>query len=108
MDKYGALLILLLILVCYLSFFRGVYNNTTVESEEGMAPIGANTFVNHYPRGRCIKGSFERSACSVGNCPIGTTVTDQRYCGIMCAQEVDAEDRKNCNKECMEMVKNCH
>lgn len=106
MDKYGALLILLIVVVVYFSFFDKP-RWLTVDSEEGMAPLNYGTYHNPYLRGGCDKGSFKRSDCSVGNCPMGTTISDKKYCGIMCAQEVEKVDRDNCNEYCMGMVKDC-
>jgi hypothetical protein len=109
MDKYGTLLILLIVVVCYFSFFRGSYDENSIkaESKEGMAPLDYGSYDNPYLRGGCAKGSFKRTACSLGNCPLGTTISDKRYCGIMCAQEVEKEDRRKCNDYCMDMVKDC-
>lgn len=75
---------------------------------ENMAPLDWGTYKNNYPRGECNQGSFEQTACSVGNCPLGTTVTDQRFCGIQCAQDPDPVSRKECYDYCMNMMKGCH
>jgi hypothetical protein len=107
MDKYGALLILFIVVVVYFTFFNNWHLSSSVDSEEGMAPLNYGTYHNPYLRGGCDKGSFKKTACSIGNCPMGTTVSDERYCGIMCAQEVEKADRDDCNDYCMDMVKDC-
>jgi hypothetical protein len=69
---------------------------------EGMAPLDFGTFHNNYPRGECQTGKFwERKPCEVGNCPLGTTVSDQQFCRIQCAQDPDAEERQECYEFCM-------
>lgn len=75
---------------------------------EHMAPLGWGSYENRtYPDGGCDIGTLERSDCEVGNCPMGSTVSDARYCGIQCAQDPDVKTRTDCYNDCMEMVKNC-
>jgi hypothetical protein len=104
MNKLGALILLLIVVVLFLFSM----SNGATQTNEYMAPLNFGTYKNNYPRGNCKTGSFERSDCSVGNCPLGTTVTDDRYCNIQCAQELDEKDRKKCHDYCMNMVKDCH
>lgn len=69
---------------------------------EGMAPLNFGTFYDNYPRGQCRTGKFwERKSCEVGNCPLGTTVSDQQFCHIQCAQDPDPEERQRCYEVCM-------
>lgn len=96
--------VILVLMIVYIS-----YNDP---SKEGMislsgAPLNYSTFDPQIPYGKFDAGSFESNDCSVGNCPLGTTVTDDRYCGIQCAQEVDKDDRMKCYAQCMEMMKSC-
>ena len=72
---------------------------------EGMAPLNFGTFYDNYPRGECRTGRFlERKPCEVGNCPLGTTVSDQQFCRIQCAQDPDAKERQDCYEFCMRNV----
>lgn len=111
MDKIGLLIIIALLalcVVCYWSKSTDDQNNNS-ETTEGMAPLNTGTYRTGVEYGKCNKGSFKRSACSVGNCPLGTTVTDDRFCGIQCAQEVTEQDRKKCHAHCMKMMRSgCH
>lgn len=74
---------------------------------EHMAPLNDSqtTFKNNYPRGRCNMGSFKRSDCSVGNCPIGSPISNKQFCDIQCAQGVGKKDRKKCYDICMRQMK---
>lgn len=72
---------------------------------EGMAPLNFGTFYNNYPRGECQTGKFlERKPCEVGNCPLGTTVSDQQFCRIQCAQDPDGDERQVCYDVCMRNI----
>lgn len=106
MDTPGALIVLCLIIICVLCIMSARSDGN--KSAESMAPLNTGTYKNKYPRGRCRRGSFKRSECMVGNCPLGTTVTDDRYCGIQCAQELDKRDRDRCHDYCMGMMEYCH
>lgn len=71
-------------------------------SSDGMAPLDFGTFYNNYPRGQCQTGKFsERKSCEVGNCPLGSTISDQQFCRIQCAQDPDATERQKCLDVCM-------
>lgn len=110
MNNIEKIMIMLLVfLVCYLwiseKFMKKTVTN--IDSEELMAPLDTGTYDTGVQYGVCNKGSFEKSSCSVGNCPLETTVTDDRYCAIQCAQEVDDADRKKCHAYCMKMIKGC-
>ncbi|VBB18662.1 hypothetical protein YASMINEVIRUS_1193 [Yasminevirus sp. GU-2018] len=108
MDKIGAVLLIAILALCYLFFFGGSKSSTSsneAECKEGMAPLDAGTYENNYPRGRCRKGSMKRTSCEIGNCPLGTTVTNERFCGIQCAQDPDPESRQQCYDYCMNMMK---
>ena len=80
-----------------------VENMSSVSNRvEGMAPLDFGTFYNNYPRGECRTGKYwERKPCEVGNCPLGTTVSDQQFCRIQCAQDPDPEERQGCYEFCM-------
>jgi hypothetical protein len=117
--KTEILITLLLLIVVVLHIYRSSKSNYTSETDsadsansakstETMAPLNFGTYENNYPRGEYNKGSFKHSECSVGNCPLGTTITDERYCGIQCAQDPDPVSRKECYDYCMNMMKDCH
>lgn len=108
MDRLGFLLIVLILLLCGACGYSLYHDKHSAVMTEEMAPLNEGTFINRYPRGGCNRGSFKRSDCEVGTCPLGTTVTDTRYCGIQCAQEPDRKDKRRCEKDCMNMMVNCH
>lgn len=107
---------LLLTLIALFVIYLVIISTPTENMESMPAPIQDNlctgmsngTFINPYPRGRCDVGSFKRQECSVGNCPLGTSVTDNEYCYSQCAQTVDATDNKLCMNDCMNMMVACH
>ena len=73
---------------------------------EHMAPISSNTFKNTKSTyGSCSQKEPKESACTVGNCPLGSTISDSRYCEIQCALEPDPKIRAGCRKHCMNMMK---
>lgn len=77
-------------------------NMYDVSSNNG-APLDFGTFADNYPRGECRTGKFEkRSDCEVGNCNLGTTVTDKQYCVIQCAQDPDPLEREECFNKCID------
>jgi hypothetical protein len=87
-----------------------IYNYVTERYtlSENMAPIGYGSFKNDYPYGKCNTGSFERTSCMTGNCPLQSTITNEQYCDIQCAQDPDAKLRKDCTKSCMkQMINGC-
>lgn len=113
MDKIGFALLIIIVVLCYLFFFKEttpkIPNSSDEDDgdlEEGMAPLNYGTYQNNYPRGRCKSGSMKRTSCEVGSCPLGTTVTNERYCGIQCAQDPDPESRADCYAYCMDMMEN--
>lgn len=71
---------------------------------ESMAPLNTGTFPNNYPRGKCNSGSFNRSSCEVGTCPLKSTVSNKEYCAIQCAQDPDEGIRNKCYDQCMDMM----
>ena len=72
---------------------------------ENMAPLDFGTYENTYPRGECRTGKFlERSDCEIGNCPLGSTVSDQQFCRIQCAQDPDPSERQACYDHCMKTL----
>jgi hypothetical protein len=112
MDKIGLLIIIALVALCVVCYWSETPKHrqpVVSEETEGMAPLNTGTYDQGVKYGECNKGSFEPTDCSVGNCPMGTTVTDDRYCGIQCAQEVTEEDRRKCQAKCMELMRGgCH
>jgi hypothetical protein len=108
MDRWGFFIIVLLALLCVACGYSLICDKNPMVMTEGMAPLNEGTYDNPYPRGRCNRGSFKRHECEVGTCPLGTTVSDTRYCGIQCAQELNRKDRKRCEKHCMNMMVGCH
>lgn len=107
MDRIGGLIIITLLAMCVIYWWSNTesqQSRSESETTEGMAPLNTGTFNSGVQYGRCNKGSFKRTSCSVGNCPIGTTITDDRFCGIQCAQEVTEEDRDRCHARCMDMM----
>jgi hypothetical protein len=82
--------------------------STNDQDLEHMAPIDYATFKNKTPYGRCSQGNMKRTDCEVGNCPLGTTVSDQTFCEIQCAQEPDPKLKAQCYNHCMDMMPNCH
>lgn len=69
---------------------------------EHMAPLNFGTFEDNYPRGECRTGEYwKRKPCEVGNCPLSTTVSDQQFCRIQCAQDPDPLERQDCYDNCI-------
>ena len=73
---------------------------------ERFAPLTQGTFPNNYSVGKC-NVDFSRSDCMVGNCPLGSTISNKEYCNIQCAQEPDKKLRDECEKHCMNLMKSC-
>jgi hypothetical protein len=94
------IVVLIILFICSLC----VDSRVTVGVQEGMAPLNYGTYINKYPRGRCDRTRVKNSTCSIGNCPIGTTITNDRYCKIQCAQDPDPAIRDECYDECMDMM----
>jgi len=76
------------------------------ETIEKMAPLSFGTYQNNYSKGSCNAGSFARTDCMIGNCPINSTIADETYCKLQCAQDPDQELRADCEKYCSEMLTN--
>lgn len=81
--------------------------NNMDDDIEYMAPLYWGTYDDVYKYGTCNIGSMERSACEIGSCPLGTTVTNEEYCNITHAQDQDPIDRINNVKKCISMLENC-
>lgn len=126
MFLYALILLLVLILFCFVTFVTlkdpAILNQITslngleyikeptqseTEMKEGMAPLGWGSYKPDYAYGVCDPGSFERSSCEIGNCPLGTTVSNERYCGIVHAQDSDPKERTENIKRCIDMMKYC-
>jgi hypothetical protein len=107
MDNSTLLIIatILVVMILYVS-----YNGSTKEGMSAMsgAPLNYATFDPRINYGKCNAGVRETDECSVGNCPLGTTVSNDRYCGIQCAQELDKADRQKCHVQCMQMMESCN
>jgi hypothetical protein len=107
MDNTGYLIVLVLIAVFVFFWLNGSTCMSLPRITEGMAPLNHGSFETNLNNGHCNVDLSAPSECSVGNCPLGTTVSDERYCAIQCAQEVNADDRQKCQAQCMEMMKGC-
>lgn len=101
--KYDVGLIVIIVLV-FIVIIAVLFSQRV----EPMAPLDFGTFKNDYPVGRCVKGSLERSPCMIGNCPIGTNITNSQYCDIDCAQISDPVTKTKCTKKCISMMKKCN
>lgn len=77
------------------------------DTHEGMAPLNFGAYKNNYPRGKCKTGSFKRTDCMVGNCPLDSTVSNREFCYIQCAQDPDKKFRRDCNRYCMDTMDSC-
>ncbi len=71
---------------------------------ENMAPSEFGAFQNNYLQGKCNPGSFERTFCSLGNCPLESIISNKGYCMIQCAQDPDKKIRQQCYNECIDMM----
>ena len=72
---------------------------------DGGAHLVFGTFTDNYHRVQCRTGRFwERKPCEIGNCPLDTTVSDQQFCQIQCAQDPDPEERQKCYQVCMRNI----
>jgi hypothetical protein len=102
-DRNILIILALVLVVCYL------FTNTTRAEfyTETMAPLNWGAYKNNYPRGKCNPGNDDKTSCSVGNCPLGSTVSNNEYCGIQCAQNSDPVEREKCHAECMNMMLTC-
>lgn len=103
------LLIIILIIVCLIVFWNK-YGSTNAgikntPKSEGMAPLGWGSFPNNYPRGECETGSFKSGPCEIGNCPLETTVSHERYCGIVHSQDSDPVSRHENIARCIDEMK---
>lgn len=102
------ILVILIVVILFLLIRRGCKRRqgidpyTNVNKYEHMAPLDFGTYKDNYPRGECRTGKFlKRKSCEVGNCNLGTTVSDQQYCRIQCAQDPDPQERQECYDVCM-------
>ena len=107
MDKTEIIIIFVLIAI-FLFFWLNRSSSNIQHTTEGMAPLNYGSFETNLNNGQCNIDLSASSECSVGNCPLGTTVSNERYCAIQCAQEVNANDRQKCQAQCMEMMKECN
>lgn len=74
------------------------------KKQENMAPLDFGTYKPNIPYGKCNMGNFSRSDCMVGNCHLESTITNDEYCNIQCAQDPDQSTREKCRRECMELM----
>lgn len=66
------------------------------------------TFLNNYPQGKCQVANMSHCECTVGNCPIGSFVSNNEYCSIQCAQISNKKMQDECNSSCMTIVAECN
>lgn len=105
---YGALAVIAVILVVYpVSTLSSDIANVH-EHMIPLVPLDAGTFPNDYVQGTCKPANMQRCECSVGNCPIGSFVTNNEYCSIHCAQISDKKTQDECNTACMNVVTDCN
>lgn len=101
-DIVALLIVLILVTIVYKGWGIVDPRLDLDQSIEHMAPLDFGTYELNYPRGECRTGRFlERTECEIGNCPLGTTVTDKEYCSIQCAQDPDPVEREECFNRCM-------
>lgn len=82
--------------------------NTNVENFGASVNLNNGTYENKYPRGECKIGDLtKRSDCEVGNCNLGSMISDNQFCQIDCAQESDERERQECQNICLESLKYC-
>ena len=98
-------LILLVVLVYFIkcACSKKVREGMESMTEENCAPLNEATFENNYPVGKC-NTDFKRTDCMVGNCPLKSTIDNDEYCNIQCAQELDPKLRNECVSHCLEMM----
>lgn len=98
------LLVIVVIALCIYLFWKKYISvsGTAIVKTEGMAPLNFGTYPNNYPRGRCIQGSPGRRSCETGNCSLQGTISHARYCGIVHAQDSDAETRYENISRCVD------
>lgn len=82
-----------------------IYSACTNNVCEGMAPLNTGTYKNNYTVGKC-NTDFKRTDCMVGNCPLGSTISNTEYCSLQCAQDPDATIRQECENTCMKIMSN--
>jgi len=90
---------------------ENVENDENVEHMENagkvehMAPLDFGTYENPYPRGACHSGNvYARSDCMVGNCNLESSISDDEYCKMQCAQDPDPMERAKCYERCMQTI----
>ena len=102
-------LILLVVLVYFIkcACSKKVHEGMKIlVDDDNSASLNEGTFENNYPVGKC-NTDFERTDCMVGNCPLKSTIDNDEYCNIQCAQELDPKLRNECVSHCLEMMKEC-
>ena len=99
-------LILLVVLVYFIkcACSKKVHESMKIFVDDNSASLDAGTFENNYPVGEC-NTDFKRTDCMVGNCPLKSTIDNNEYCNIQCAQELDPKLRHECVSHCLEMMK---
>jgi hypothetical protein len=101
------LVLLLLLALCGISL-TNANNDVVVYSRENMAPLDWGVIPNkNYVYGKCNRGSFAPSDCSVGNCPLDSTISNDEFCRIQCIQDPDQNTRNKCYNQCMTMMEGC-
>lgn len=100
MNTGNVVLVIVFVLLMIMIFFKNLYR-------EHMAPLGFGSYKNDYTYGKCNAGDFKRTDCMVGNCPIGSNISDEEYCYIQCAQGVGEQDYRECYDHCKGMMGNC-
>lgn len=101
---YGALVAIVVVLVMYPVSAFGVRREHMVP----IVPLDAGTFPNEYSQGKCEQASTQRCDCTVGNCPVGSFITNNEYCSIHCAQISNKKLQEECNASCMNIVTDCN
>ena len=96
--------IIIAILICAIVIKKNGRMEMKMKNAENMAPVGFGTYKNNYKYGGCDVGSFKRTDCMVGNCPIGSPISNDEFCYIQCAQGVGKEDQMECYKHCIDLM----
>ena len=105
--KFNLIHLILFIVLVY--FIKCACSNKVREGMEALegennTTLNTGTFKNNYPVGKC-NTDFKRTDCMVGNCPLKSTINNDEYCNMQCAQDPDIELRNECTSNCLEMMK---
>ncbi len=101
--KCNTIFLIILVLIIFYVLF-----STPPCMKESMAPVSFGTY--NVNRGdTCYENGnlHQNNKCGVGECPLHSSIEDEDFCYINCAQEPIDDDRRECYQDCLNMMSSC-